>query len=256
MSAHSICLVQFDISWEDPTANHSEIESLLPREEPFDLLLLPEMFNTGFTMQAARNAQPMSGASATWMKQLSLNHHCDVMGSLIIEEGGLFYNRLLHVKAGEICATYDKRHLFAYAGEHKAFTAGDDQLYCQINDLNIMPLICYDLRFPVWSRNTGSVDVLVYVANWPAKRRVAWRQLLIARAIENQCYAIGLNRVGTDGNEHVYQGDSLVVDPYGKVLHDLGEEETSLVVTLEKSAVEQCRTHLPFLNDRDQFTLL
>lgn len=235
--------------------NHRRIESLLPFEKQFDLLLLPEMFNTGFTMDASRNAQSMTGESASWMQQMSLKHQCDVMGSLIIEEAGKFYNRLLHVNQGKISITYDKRHLFAYAGEHNSFVAGQDRIFSEIKDLNFRPLICYDLRFPVWSRNTGNVDVLVYVANWPAKRKTAWRQLLIARAIENQCYVLGLNRVGIDGNDHTYSGGSLIVGPYGDVLHDLGESETSLVVMLEKSVIKSCREHLPFLEDRDQFML-
>ncbi len=255
MSALSICLVQFDIGWEDPASNHKRVERLLPASaDPFDLVLLPEMFNTGYTMEAARNAQSIQGESVAWMKEISSEHRCDVMGSLIIKEGFDYYNRLLYIHKGEIHSHYDKRHLFAFAGEHESFKPGEDRVTLQIGGLNCMPLICYDLRFPVWSRNPGNVDTLIYVANFPAKRKYAWRQLLIARAIENQCYVVGLNRIGVDGNEHPYSGDSMVIDPYGHILHDMEDREESLVVTLEKGDIEKCRQHLPFLADRDQFT--
>ena len=251
-----IVLIQFDIQWEDPLSNRTLIEDRFAElgEVP-DLVILPEMFTTGFTMNVSAMAETMSGESVKWMMRSAKTWDCEILGSLIIEEEGRYFNRLLWVGPDGVKLKYDKRHLFAMAGEDKVFSAGNEIVHGQLKGWEIRPLICYDVRFPVWSRSKGETDIIIYIANFPAKRRHAWRQLLIARAIENQCFVIGLNRVGWDGMQHFYSGDSLIVNPQGKIMVDLEDHEKTEMVELNDTELENIRHELPFLLDADQFDI-
>ena len=251
-----VALLQFDIQWENPVANCNKIESLFEAyESSVDLLVLPEMFATGFTMNVQAMSETMDGPVVQWLKEKALQWRCDILGSLIIRDDGQFYNRLIWVNQQGVYATYDKRHLFALAGEDQVFTPGQHILETEYRGWQVRPLICYDLRFPVWSRTNGNTDVLIYIANFPEKRRYAWRQLLIARAIENQCFVIGLNRIGWDGNQHSYSGDSMIIDPLGQIELDLKDQEVLHSYLLEDHRLEQVRHEIPFFRDADHFTL-
>jgi omega-amidase len=218
----TITLVQTSLFWEDPEANISNFEKLLDGiDTPTDLIILPEMFNTGFTMAAKQNAEMMDGRSIQWMADTAKSKQNVVCGSLIIKEDNKYYNRLIWMRPDGSFEHYDKKHLFRMGEEHLHFDAGNEKLITEIKGWKIMPLICYDLRFPVWSKNTYkeekyAYDVLIYVANWPAVRAEAWTSLIKGRAIENLAYAIGVNRIGTDGRGYEYSGDSLVAAPWGK----------------------------------------
>ncbi len=251
-----IALFQYDIQWENPLANRLLVEELYEElgETP-DLLLLPEMFSTGFTMNVNSMAEFMSGDTVQWLLESAQKWQCEIMGSLIIEDQGHYFNRLLWVNSEGIRGTYDKRHLFALAGEDQVFSPGKAILEDDLKGWKIKPLICYDLRFPVWSRTRGETDILVYIANFPEKRRHAWTQLLVARAIENQCFVIGLNRVGWDGMQHHYSGDSVVLDPLGKPVLDLGDTPQSIQLSIDDHLLEQVRHELPFHRDADNFTI-
>ncbi len=250
-------LVQFDIHWEHPEKNFLKLDRMLSQVDgSVDITILPEMFSTGFTMNAAAMAEPMDGRAVQWMMETAQRIQSDLVGSLIISEAGNFFNRLIWVdKEGSIKATYDKKHLFSLAGEEKVFTAGTENVLVNVKDWHCKPMICYDLRFPVWARSGKEVDFMLYVANWPEKRVFAWKQLLIARAIENQCYVIGLNRVGWDGEQNYYNGASIVVDPMGKTIHSLGGQEGVQRGKLDGVALEVIRNDLPFLNDADDFVI-
>ena len=253
-----VCLVQFDIAWHQPIQNLDKLSGLLAKaDSDVDVVVLPEMFTTGFSMQSEMLAETKHGNSIAWMIEQSNRLSSDIVGSLITDTmQGMFTNRLWWIAEGDVVGFYDKRHLFAKAGEDAYYQAGSSHTLITKGKLRFMPLICYDLRFPVWSRNSMGYDVLLYVANWPAVRRDAWRQLLIARAIENQSYVIGVNRVGRDGKGLDYAGDSMVVDPYGTVVADQGNKEGVMHVSLEKAIIENCREQLPFLRDQDAFELL
>ena len=251
-----IALVQFDIQWEDPLANRLKIEDQYAQlTEVPDLLILPEMFTTGFTMDVTAMSESMSGESVKWMLRSSKSWNCEIIGSLIIQDGEKYFNRLLWVSPAGIKLVYDKRHLFALAGEDKVFTAGKRIADGELKGWNIKPLICYDLRFPVWSRSKSEIDIIVYIANFPEKRRFAWRQLLIARAIENQCFVIGLNRVGWDGKQHFYCGDSLLVNPDGEMVLDMADDEKTKMISIDDAELEKIRHQLPFHLDADRFEI-
>ena len=228
------------------------------------MVALPEMFGTGFSMAPERLAEPMDGHSVRWMADMAVKHRCILTGSLIIEEDGKYYNRMLWVQPDGHIGFYDKRHLFGYADEDKHYTRGEKRLICSVNGWRINLLVCYDLRFPVWARNlpnrqTGQgdeYDVLLYVANWPEPRCLAWRTLLQARAIENQCYVVGVNRVGVDGKGFNYVGESSVFGPLGETLWQHANEAVCHTVTLEKEVLQKTRARLPFLDDADKFLLL
>lgn len=252
-----LTLVQSELFWEDKGANLRHLEALLAEQQlQTDLILLPEMFTTGFTMNVASTSSSMEGPEVAWMQAMAKKYSCSVAGSLHIEEENKHYNRLLVVNEEGILAQYDKRHLFGMAGEHKAYEKGTEPLICLINDWRVNFQICYDLRFPVWSRNNNNYDLLVYVANWPARRSYAWRQLLVARAIENQSFVAAVNRVGTDGNQLPYQGDSCVINPMGEPLWQLADVEVVKQITISASELQEVRANLPFLQDRDHFKLL
>ena len=247
-------LIQIPLVWEDPKTNRSCIEEKINSiEEGTDLIVLPEMFTTGFTMQPERVAENMQGETIVWMQSLAKAKNCAITGSLVIIEDKKYYNRLLFVfPSGEI-QYYNKRHLFTLAGEDKSYTKGTQKLIIEYRGWKICPLICYDLRFPVFARNAEEYDILLYVANWPTIRIQAWDTLLKARAVENMSYSIGVNRVGTDEKEYDYSGHSQVVDFLGN--YTIAPQEASGVfyAQLDKETLEKTRTKLGFLNDQDAF---
>jgi omega-amidase len=252
-----ITLIQADIAWEDKPANLLKYERHMDAiKGKKELIVLPEMFNTGFSMDAAGLAETMDGPTVGWMLSMAQKHRAIITGSLMIEEDGNYYNRLLWVRPDGQIGTYDKRHLFGYAEEDQYYTPGQKRLIASVNGWRICLLVCYDLRFPVWSRNVGNeYDVLLYVANWPERRSLAWKTLLQARAIENMSYTVGLNRIGKDGKDIAYTGDSSVFGPLGETLWQ-GQEEGPQTIILEKTHLEGVRQQFPFINDADKFMLL
>jgi omega-amidase len=253
-----ITVIQPDIVWEDKVANLQQYEKTIAGiSGPKHIVALPEMFSTGFSMAPERLAEPMAGRSVTWMADMAVKYRCILTGSLIIEEEGKYYNRMLWVQPDGRIGFYDKRHLFAYADEVKHYTRGETKLIAQVNGWRINLQVCYDLRFPVWARNQGDdYDVLLYVANWPEVRSLAWKTLLQARAIENMCYVVGVNRVGKDGKDFNYSGDSSVFGPLGELIWQQSNEVACHTVTLEREVLQKTRSKLPFLNDADKFLLL
>jgi omega-amidase len=252
-----ITMIQANLHWENPEANRVMFaENIKNINEDTDLVVLPEMFTTGFTMNAAKNAEATEATTCSWLKAIAAENDCAITGSLIVKDQGKFYNRLYFVTAGGAVETYDKKHTFTLAGEHKTYAAGKNKVIVNYKGWRICPLICYDLRFPVWSRNTEDYDLLLYVANWPEKRIAAWDTLLKARAIENMSYCIGVNRVGLDGNDHSYIGHSAAYDVLGGHISTQDfEREFVETITLTKEHIETNRKHLQFLNDRDAFSL-
>ncbi|MBJ6369105.1 amidohydrolase [Snuella sedimenti] len=253
-----IALLQSDLVWEDPKQNRSRFsEKIQAIHEAVDMIILPEMFSTGFTMNAKAVAETMDGETVRWMQETALKTNAALMGSLVIEDSGHYYNRLLFVEPSGAIATYNKRHTFTLVGEEKTYTAGTEKIIVDYKGWKICPLICYDLRFPVWARNTEDYDVLIYVANWPKPRVEAWDALLKARAIENMSYCIGVNRVGVDGVNIEYLGHSAVYDVLGACIANTrpGKEQTVLV-SLEKRHITAYRSKFKFLNDRDAFTVV
>ena len=251
-----IAMVQKDIVWQDAPQNRLQLDVLFADMESVDLIVLPEMFTTGFSMLPQGISEPMQGATVAWMQQRAKQYDAALVGSLIIEEDGLFYNRLLLVTPEGSIHYYDKRHAFTLAGEHESYTAGTEKLFVHFRGWKICPLICYDLRFPVWSRNVAQYDVLLYVANWPTPRIQAWNVLLQARAIENMSFCVGVNRVGIDANKHVYSGNSMAFDYAGnEMLPVCAHEERVLYASLHKDSLEKFRKKLPFLEDQDRFKI-
>jgi omega-amidase len=254
-----IGLIQQSLQWEDKDANLNIFsEKIRSMSGEADLVLLPEMFSTGFSMQAQTLAEEMNGTSVSWMRKMAAEKNCTLCGSLIIREGGRFYNRLVWMNPDGSCLTYDKRHLFRLAEEEKTYTPGTKKIMPELRGWKILPLICYDLRFPVWSRRTPkeNYDLLVYVANWPNRRIKAWNTLLPARAVENQCYVAGLNRVGKDGHDISHAGYSGVYDFTGESLWIAEAEASSVqIVTLHAEILQKFRTSLPFDRDADAFII-
>ena len=251
-----IALVQTSLIWEDPTENRSHLaQKITGFMEEVDLIVLPEMFSSGFTMNPKVVAETMQGETILWLQHLAKAKNCAITGSLVIEENGNYYNRLVFVFPNGDIKLYDKRHLFTLAGEHKSYTAGIDKLIVEYKGFRICPLVCYDLRFPVFSRNEENYDVLLYVANWPKPRVNAWDILLKARAVENMCYTIGVNRIGSDHNKHNYVGHSQVVDFLGDYILEPQEADAVFIVELNKAKLIETRNKLAFLNDRDKFIL-
>lgn len=252
-----IALIQADLVWENPKQNRINFTKKIDGiSEAIDLVILPEMFTTGFTMNAAEVAETMEGETILWMKDLALKKDTAIMGSVVITEENKFYNRLIFIETSGKVKCYDKRHTFTLVGEDKIYTAGKEKVIINYKGWKICPLICYDLRFPVWARNTENYDVLTYVANWPKPRVLAWDALLKARSIENMCYTIGVNRVGVDGVSSTYSGHSAVYDVLGNVLTSfVPNKEHIEIVTLEKRHIEAYRNKLKFLNDKDSFNI-
>lgn len=254
----NITLIQSQLHWEDPIANRKMFdEKIRAIGTATDLIILPEMFTTGFTMSAESLAEEAGNSDTlSWMKQWAAHCNCAITGSVIIKDDGMFFNRLFFVQADGTVHAYDKKHTFTLAGEHKVYTAGTQRIVIDYKGWKICPLICYDLRFPVWARNTVAYDVLLYVANWPDKRVSAWDALLKARAIENMSYCVGVNRVGFDGNDHLYTGHSAVYDVLGEQISNEDFENESIeTLTLSKTHILKNREHLQFLRDRDSFSL-
>lgn len=249
----NVLLVQHNIVWEDAKANLTQLDGILEHSEPTDLVVLPEMFATGFTMNPEEQACSMDSEAVRWLREKSATRA--ICGSLAVKENGHFVNRFLWAEGGEIRGQYDKRHLFAYGGEDKHYHSGHAKTDITFGGWNVAPFVCYDLRFPVWCRNPGHADVMVFVANWPEVRIAAWEKLLQARAIENQCYVIGVNRTGIDGTGKQYNGKSMVVDFAGNILLQLNDREITGKATLDRSALLEFREKFPFLNDRDSFTI-
>jgi predicted amidohydrolase len=253
-----VALIQADLVWENPEQNRANFtDTIHAISQEIDLIILPEMFNTGFTMNPYTISESMDGETIKWLKITAKKRNCAITGSLIIQEDNKYYNRLVFVfPQGEI-KTYDKRHTFTLAGEDKVYTAGEKKLIVEYKGWKICPLICYDLRFPVWARNTEDYDLLIYVANWPKPRIAAWDALLKARAIENMIYCIGVNRVGLDANAYEYSGHSSVYDSLGNSISNIPESvEDSIIVTLNAEYLKKSREKLQFLNDRDEFQML
>ena len=259
MSPLTITLIQPNLHWENKKANlemlAQKIESIIEKTE---MVILPEMFSTGFSMKPEILAEKMNGETIEWMKKMAASKKIILTGSVIIEENGKYFNRLIWMLPNGEYGVYDKRHLFAYGDEHNHYSAGNKRFIAQVKGWKINLEVCYDLRFPVWSRQQteAEYDVLVYVANWPEKRIVAWKILLQARAIENQCYVVGVNRVGDDGNNIHYSGDSMIIDPLGEIIYQKENEEDVFTYTLQKENLDEVRVKFPFWKDADSFEIL
>jgi predicted amidohydrolase len=253
-----ITVFQGYLFWENIDKNLQNIALRLSGiREKTDLIILPEMFNTGFTMDADKLAEGLGGKTMEWMRSIAVQYQCVVTGSLIIKEKEKCYNRLIWMRADGTFEYYDKRHLFALGKEHLTYSAGDKKLIVELNGWKICPVICYDLRFPVWLRNVDEeYDLLIVIANWPERRALHWRTLIPARAVENQAYVIGVNRVGHDGNEVYHSGDSTCIDPNGKVIYYKRDEEDVYTFSITGYEVEKARRALPFLKDADKFKIL
>ncbi|MCO6496078.1 MAG: amidohydrolase [Chitinophagaceae bacterium] len=257
----TVSLIQSTLAWEDADANlrhfEEKIDSIGERTE---LIVLPEMFSTGFSMSPEKLAETMDGKTVNWMKRVAHKKQAVITGSVIINDEGHYYNRLIWMLPNGQYGYYNKRHLFSYADEHNHYSPGDKKLTGSLKGWKINLQVCYDLRFPVWNRQPpekeNRYDILINVASWPDKRRTMWRTLLTARAIENQCFVIGVNRVGIDGNGHGYAGDSLIIDPLGNILVDLGSDEKIVTHTFHKEDMEKVRSHFPFLEDADNYLIM
>jgi predicted amidohydrolase len=258
MNDLSVSLIQGPLYWEDAASNLEMLDARIDAlPSGTELVLLPEMFSTGFTMHPERCAEDMNGSAVSWMQRKAREKNIALAGSLAIREGGRYFNRLLWVLPTGIAGYYDKRHLFAFAGEDRHYTAGDGKLVARLKGWKICLSICYDLRFPVWLRQPpereNRYDLLVCVANWPESRSEAWHALLRARAVENQCYVAGVNRTGTDGEGIGYAGGSSLIDPAGRELATAGEEPGMLRDVLRRDSLEDIRNQFPFLDDADRF---
>lgn len=261
-----ITTIQANLFWENKQANLDMFEQKIAAAGKTEIIVLPEMFSTGFSMQPEKFAEQMDGYSVAWMRNMAAKYRVIITGSLMIEEDGKFYNRLVWMLPNGFFGFYNKRHLFAYAGEQEHYSPGNKRLIASVSGWKINLQVCYDLRFPVWSRqqikkqDDGNMepefDLLIYVANWPERRSHAWRSLLVARAIENQCYVVGVNRVGNDGNNIYHSGDSMVIDPLGDTLYHSKDEESVNTIALSKENVEVIRKKFPFWMDADDFQFL
>lgn len=252
-----VCVVQSNIRWKDKKANYVNYEKLIAqRQSDAHLYLLPEMFNTGFCFDVEELAEREDQSPGIeWLKKMAAELNAVVTASLMIREDSGVYNRLIWMRADGTYDTYDKRHLFSMSEEPDHFSAGTKKLMVDYRDWKICPMICYDLRFPVWIRNAERYDLLLFVANWPERRSMHWQKLLQARAIENQAYVVGCNRVGDDGNGVSHDGRSAVIDSSGEPLGQLNQSEGLIEKTLEKEALSKTRRYMPFLKDMDDFDL-
>jgi omega-amidase len=278
MSTLTITTIQSDLAWEDKTANLQQFEHKIRNiGSKTEIVVLPEMFSTGFSMQPELLAETMEGGTITWMKRVSAENNIILTGSVIIKEEGKYFNRMIWMLPNGQYGQYDKRHLFAYAKEDEHYSPGNKRLIASVKGWKVNLLVCYDLRFPVWARqqinripappdapqasfdsaqDAAEYDLLIYVANWPERRSHAWKTLLCARAIENQCYVVGVNRVGNDGKDIYHSGNTLVIDPLGQVLYHMADEEEVNTITLSKGKLDEVRTTFPFWKDADDFTIM
>lgn len=259
----SVTTIQADLQWEDKATNLHFFEDCFKQlPSGAELVVLPEMFSTGFSMQPEKLAETMDGATIQWMRAAAKMHRMVLTGSLIIEDQGSYYNRLIWMLPNGEMGYYDKRHLFGFAGEDQHYQPGDKRVIASLKGWRIHLQVCYDLRFPVWARQQPSeaaapeYDVLLYVANWPERRSAAWNALLRARAIENQCYVVGVNRVGSDGNQIHHCGDSQVINPLGEILYHSTNEISVHTQLLDKEVLHDARSRFPFWKDADSFRLL
>ena len=262
MQPLTITLIQTNLHWENKAANLLMLEQKIKAiEERTEIVVLPEMFSTGFSMNNELLAEDMDGETVNWMKRVSAENKIVLTGSIIIKENENFYNRLIWMLPNGEYGVYDKRHLFGFGNETEHYSAGNKRLIASVKGWKINLQICYDLRFPVWARQNptdkseAEYDVLIYVANWPERRSHAWKTLLCARAIENQSYVVGVNRVGNDGNNIYHSGNSMVVDPAGAVLYHKADDEDTFTITLEKENLVDIRNKFPFLKDGDNFSI-
>jgi predicted amidohydrolase len=257
MSTHlRVTLVQTELAWQDPAANRHRLAAhFRGLVGHTDLVVLPEMFSTGFSMAAAELAEDMDGPTVDWMREEAAALGCVIAGSLIVRDGGRCYNRLVWARPDGSLEHYDKRHLFRLAGEQEHYAAGARRLVVSLKGWRVCPMICYDLRFPVWSRSRGDYDLLLYVANWPQRRALAWSTLLRARAIENQSYVVGVNRIGKDGNGTAYAGDSVAVDFLGQPLSSEGGGDRVETAVLDLESLRAYRESFPVHLDADRFEL-
>lgn len=259
MSTLTVSLIQTDIIWEQRNANLQQLEQKINAiAEPTELIIIPEMFTTGFSMQPEGKAETMEGEAMKWMQKISTQRKAIVTGSLMMSDEGKHFNRLIWMQPNGVYGRYDKRHLFSYAGEQTHFTSGHKRFIGQVKGWKICTQICYDLRFPVWNRmqSPNEYDILLVVANWPAARIAAWDALLRARAIENQCYVLAVNRVGQDENKLEYPGHSMIISPTGEIMYLGKNAEETKTITLQKELIQQTREKFPFANDKDSFTIL
>jgi len=265
MPSLTVTLIQTNLHWENKKANlemlQRKIESI---KEKTEVVILPEMFTTGFSMKPGIFAEKMDGQTVQWMKKIATEKKIILTGSMMIEEGGKYFNRLIWMLPTGEYGVYDKRHLFAFADENSHYTAGNKKLIASVKGWKINLQICYDLRFPVWTRQSPPLretgkepeyDLLINVANWPDKRSVAWKTLLRARAIENQCFVVGVNRVGEDGEKVFYNGDSSIIDPLGEMIYQKSKDEDIFTYTLQKEKISEVRNQFPFWRDADSFLI-
>ncbi len=252
-----VALFQTKLAWEQPETNRKFIEEYFLNEATdFDLFVLPEMFTSGFTMHPEKISETMQGETISWLKKLAKIKNCAITGSLVIHENDNYYNRMVFVHPSGKIDAYDKRHLFTLAGEEKVYTKGNEKAIVNYNNWNICLQICYDLRFPVFARNVENYDLLLYVANWPKVRIMAWDALLKARAIENMTYTIGVNRIGTDANALEYTGHSRIIDFLGNEILSCENELGVFIIEIDKNQQTQTRQKMNFLNDKDAFQLI
>jgi len=266
MSSLTLTTIQTDVKWEDKAANLRHFgERIMSIPEPTELVILPEMFSTGFSMKPEVLAEKMDGPTMVWMRETAARKRVILTGSIIAEEEGRYFNRLIWMLPNGQYGCYDKRHRFAYAGENERYTAGHKRLVASVKGWRVLLLVCYDLRFPVWSRQSPpqagdaavepEYDLLVCVANWPERRAHAWRTLLCARAVENQCYVAGVNRIGEDGQGIYHSGDSMIIGPLGETLHHSAATADVFTITLQKDDLAHIRQRFPFWRDADRFSI-
>lgn len=259
MSTLTFSIIQTNLVWESPEENRSVLESKIESiPSGTEIIILPEMFTTAFSMNPTLHAETMEGETLLWMRRISQQKKSIIVGSVMISEHEQCFNRLIWMQPNGVHYTYDKRHLFSIAGEDEHYAAGNKRLITQVKGWKICPQICYDLRFPVWNRlsHADEYDLLLFVANWPSKRSLAWKTLLQARAIENQCYVIGVNRVGSDEQGNEYSGDSSIIDPLGDILYSKSDIEEIFTTTLSLDYVSKIRNQLPFSKDKDDFLII
>lgn len=259
MNDLTITIIQTALHWEDKEKNLDMFSQKIDViSEPSDLIVLPEMFTTGFSMMPEKLAESMNDETIKWIKEKAKKKNCVITGSFICEENGKYFNRLIWMNPDGTFNTYDKRHLFRLGDEDQHYSGGDKKIIVDLKGWKICPLICYDLRFPVWSRNTqqNSYDVLIYIANWPERRSSAWKTLLPARAIENQSYVVGLNRVGHDGNGITHSGDSMAINAKGEIISKIKPNEESVeTITLSYTELSEYRKLFPVMLDADSFEI-
>lgn len=250
----TVSLIQSHLQWEDPQANRNYFQGVIEGIKNSDLILLPEMFSTGFSMDSTKNAEPAGGPTEQWLRAMAQQKDCAIAGSIAVRDDEKIYNRMLFATPDEVFH-YDKRHLFRMSGENNHYSAGAKRQIVRWRDWRLNLQVCYDLRFPIWSRNQNDYDALIYVANWPAKRAYHWRQLLIARAIENQTCVMGVNRIGSDNNGLSYSGDSLIIASDGQLLLDAEGSEGVFTAVLSAKNQSDYRRKFPSHMDADSFTL-